>query len=318
MTDCTIEQWHEDADAAWTQAADDQWSLLLARTRFAPLCEPPPPAPPPPPPRAIKPTTSPPGETAKQFAEVRWEGALGFEGQRTGDGRLIEVGALRWPELPLPLRYVAADWGKHDGAASVGTIETIERRATDDPNVRVIWGTGVIDTSDEVGRRAARGIHKRKQDGVSMDLDEVTFDVQHAQGDHLAVTEDGRIRGATIVSIAAFADAKLSLITRGQQRTRRAAKPARPVLTGLAATIAAGIDRASRKAAKSRALRARASEALAANGGNELAAFAALQFMPRGLSLPEWSAACREQAQLERDTLADELAERVWEMVAND
>src|SRR5689334_17956138 len=50
---------------------------------------------------------------------VRWAGPIGIEGELTGDGRMIQPEALRWDNLPLPLRYVDADMGAHQGAIVV-------------------------------------------------------------------------------------------------------------------------------------------------------------------------------------------------------
>ena len=49
----------------------------------------------------------------------RWEGVIAREGEMTGDGRMIEDGALRWDDLPIPLRVAFKDVGGHDGAEAV-------------------------------------------------------------------------------------------------------------------------------------------------------------------------------------------------------
>lgn len=167
-----------------------------------------------------------------------WSGVLGVEGEATGDGRFIQHGALRWDELPVPLRYVSSDVGAHDGAVVVGTIDAIERRPGG-----IIWGTGMYDDS-EVAQEAKRMVHKRLSDGVSMDLDDVSFEVrlrselvedadsgegvavslageadddgrvtvaQVASDDEMMITTDGRIRAATQVAIPAFSTARLTL-----------------------------------------------------------------------------------------------------------
>lgn len=169
---------------------------------------------------------------------IRWEGCIVVEDELTGDGRLIESGALRWPddldEHPLPLRYCGTDIGFHDGAASVGRIYTIERRAGG-----VIWATGELLLSSEYGDEAAHGIREKINDGVSVDLDDVSFEirvaseildeleditaagpdtrdrttvVEIASDDEIMVTTDGRIRAVTLVSLPAFASARISLI----------------------------------------------------------------------------------------------------------
>ena len=82
---------------------------------------------------------------------VAWHGPIGLEGHTTGDGRMIETGALRWENLPIPFRLVVSDVGAHDGAVSVGRITAITRR--DDGT---IWGEGDIDVSSPAGAEAAR------------------------------------------------------------------------------------------------------------------------------------------------------------------
>ena len=170
---------------------------------------------------------------------ARWEGPIGMEGELTGDGRLIENEALRWEDLPLPLRYVSQDNGAHDGAVVVGLIDTLERR-----DGGVIWGSGPLDLGSEEGREAYRQVHNAYTTGVSMDLDDVSFEVRVAadlleameapvdeegnievpepdadgkvtvatiaSDDEVRVTTSGRIRAATIVAIPAFAQARIT------------------------------------------------------------------------------------------------------------
>lgn len=180
-----------------------------------------------------------------QGAKVaKWEGAIGFESVLTGDGRYINDQALRWT-TPIPLRYVREDVGAHDNAVVVGTITGIERREGG-----VIWGTGVIDLESEMGQEAYRQVDRKYTNGVSMDLDDVSFELHVAQevieemqtmfeegsegmpefevaedgkaivgkmapDDEVSVTTDARIRAATIVAIPAFADAVISIVASG-------------------------------------------------------------------------------------------------------
>lgn len=172
-----------------------------------------------------------------------WAGVIGTEGALTGDGRLIERDALRW-DLPAPIRYVRADVGAHDGAEVVGRILTIERRENGD-----LWATGDFDPASDVGIEAIRVVGEDLVNGVSMDLDDVTFEVRIAADvldamdsllsedgdepsaeperktdadgrvvvatikpdDEVYVTVDGRVRAATIVAIPAFANARIAL-----------------------------------------------------------------------------------------------------------
>lgn len=189
-------------------------------------------------------TQAPPGE-------VTWHGVIGIEGEMTGDGRLIEPNALRWADLPIPLRYTPEDTGGHRGAVVVGRILTIERGANG-----AINATGDIDMGSEEGREYARQVDAGLTPGISMDLDSVSFEVRvakdlldngllmmpmlAAEGDEMAdddsedsgpptddegrvtvmevgaddevmVTTDARIRAATGVAIPAFAGARIML-----------------------------------------------------------------------------------------------------------
>jgi len=173
-----------------------------------------------------------------------WSGVIGMEGELTGDGRLIELNALRWDDLPLPLRYVSSDVGSHDGAQVVGRINSVTRGQGG-----TIEAEGDFDMSSDVGREAARQVGEGLTTGVSMDLDDVSFEIRVAADyfdegdpllamllgedeeggemptddegrivvaemkpdDEISVTTSGRLRAATIVAIPAFAGAKIEL-----------------------------------------------------------------------------------------------------------
>lgn len=172
--------------------------------------------------------------------ERRWEGVIGMEGVLTGDGRLLEKESLRWEDLPVGFRYVASDVGAHDGAVNIGKIEGIERR-----DGGVIWGWGTISDATEAGAEAIGKLERGDQDGVSMDLDEMAFELRVAgellglgdespveavedkpetdeegrvtvlkisPGDEVMVATDALIRTATLVSIPAFKQARITLL----------------------------------------------------------------------------------------------------------
>lgn len=163
-------------------------------------------------------------------ASGKWAGVIGLEGTPTGDGRIINPGALRW-DTPIPLRFVSSDVGAHDGAETVGRITRIERL-----HGGRIWASGDFDMESLVGREAHRQVRENLTNGVSMDLDDVSFEVRVTEsradqvvlntgvsedgyvvvdagtpGDEMNVTTDGRIRAATMVAIPAFSDARISL-----------------------------------------------------------------------------------------------------------
>lgn len=170
-------------------------------------------------------------ETAPTL-EGAWEGVIAREGEQTGDGRLIEDGALRWDELPIPLRVAFKDVGGHDGAEVCGRIETVERREGGD-----IYATGTFDLGSAVGTEAHRQVSEQMSNGISIDTDDVTFRIMakadlaaadddpdeapeaDAEGrvkvasmsssDEVTVIESARLRAATLVAVPAFASARV-------------------------------------------------------------------------------------------------------------
>ena len=166
-------------------------------------------------------------------ADGRWDGVIAREGEMTGDGRLIEDGALRWDDLPIPLRVAFKDVGGHDGAEVCGRIETVERRDGGD-----IYATGTFDLGSAVGAEAFRQVSEQMSNGVSIDTDDVTFRIMAkadmpeadvadsdnggeadpdgrvkvaamSSSDELMVIESARLRAATLVAVPAFATARV-------------------------------------------------------------------------------------------------------------
>lgn len=166
-----------------------------------------------------------------------WSGAIGMESEMTGDGRIIDHEALEW-STPVPLRFVLEDNGGHDGAVTVGRILSISRGKGGR-----IEASGDFDLGSENGREAARLVGSEILNGVSMDLDSVSFELRVAGevmsemenmltedgelaeleededgrvtvakmgvDDEVMVTTSARIRAATLVSIPAFSEAKI-------------------------------------------------------------------------------------------------------------
>jgi hypothetical protein len=158
-----------------------------------------------------------------------WRGPLTVEGIETGDGRQFDSGALTWADLPLPLRWNRVD--SHGGearteAVNVGRIDRIWREDSG-----LIMGEGVLDLSDEDGRRVHSKIKGGHLRGVSVDVDSIKdADMElvwpedpdgPGDGDDFAklfaspekvVFHKGRIRAATLVDIPAFAEAYIALL----------------------------------------------------------------------------------------------------------
>ena len=165
------------------------------------------------PPAAVEPD-------ADEAPPSRWRGVLCVEGLATGDGRQILADALVWT-APMPLRMVLKDVGGHDGAEVCGSILTATRDGS------LIRATGDFDMESEAGREAARLVHRKRMNGVSVDLDDVRFEVKWLddEGNEVTPEEDpeeydaseemlmvysaARVRAATLVAIPAFIDATI-------------------------------------------------------------------------------------------------------------
>lgn len=159
-----------------------------------------------------------------------WRGPLTVEGVETGDGREFDNESLTWADLPLPLRWNKED--SHGGdpktvAVNVGRIDKIWREDSG-----LIMGEGLLDLSDDDGRKVHGKIKGKFLRGVSVDVDSVKGadmeliwpDQPDGEGDdpdpfaqlfaepEKVVFHKGRIRAATLVDIPAFAEAYIALL----------------------------------------------------------------------------------------------------------
>lgn len=181
----------------------------------------------------------------------RWAGVIAREGEMTGDGRLIEDGALRWDDLPIPLRVAFKDVGGHGGAEVCGRIETVERHEGGD-----IYATGTFDLGSAVGAEAFRQVSEQMSNGVSIDTDDVTFRIMAkadmpeadvadsgnasddepdpegrvkvaamSSSDELTVIESARLRAATLVAVPAFATARVYAAGQAPDKPSEDAEP---------------------------------------------------------------------------------------------
>lgn len=157
-----------------------------------------------------------------------WSGILAPIGIPTGDGRMFAPNSLTNRDLPLPLRFQRQDGGGHSGAVVVGRI--LEIRYEDDR----AWARGDwLDPKVTPEVAEAQEWTSKKVIGPSVDLDdavmeqvpvnqaaaaEVAAEVAacgcsdaHAAKDvaeqpMLRLVTQGRISGATLVQIPAFAE----------------------------------------------------------------------------------------------------------------
>ena len=161
---------------------------------------------------------------ASSSGQATWEGLLAVEGVMSGDGRTIDMGALTWRELPLPLMMMTQNpvGGEgHDGAQLCGRIDWIERREGSQPDVGEIWGGGVVDTGSEFGQEAARLVSDRMLRGVSVDLDDTEMAVEGPEdanpmdllmGGGTLYVQKARIMGATLTPFPAFQEAQIAMV----------------------------------------------------------------------------------------------------------
>lgn len=160
-----------------------------------------------------------------------WHGVLAVEGIETGDGREFAPESLEWPTPPLPLMWQRESEPAHGHSVVVGRIDRIQRSGAE------ILGWGVIDLGNPDGSEVARQMGANMAGGVSVDVDSVKEpDVELVYpedgGEDETVTNDGdnnivmlfgpppdkvvfhkgRLRGATLVALPAFVEARLRLI----------------------------------------------------------------------------------------------------------
>jgi hypothetical protein len=162
----------------------------------------------------------------QQYADMsRWYGVLCVEGVTTGDGREFAPDALTWAEQPL-LRWQkeSAHGGQNDVTVSVGRIDNVWRIGNQ------VMGEGVIDVGSVDGYEIWRRLSDGFAGGISIDADDITdADVEFVWSEEpdgvdaedplklLFATPEkmvfhaGRIRGATLVDIPAFVEARIQL-----------------------------------------------------------------------------------------------------------
>jgi hypothetical protein len=103
-----------------------------------------------------------------------WSGVIAIEGELTGDGRLMEPGALYWDDASITLLWDRTD-GDHSGMV-VGTVTRIWRDGDR------IMAEGDLSASDDEQTRAAVGrvreLLVEGAVGVSVALDDVTAEIR--------------------------------------------------------------------------------------------------------------------------------------------
>lgn len=163
------------------------------------------------------------GNASAEAVEVAWKALLAIEGQPTEDGRLIEVGALTWRDLPLSLMAMDETGpGGHQGAEVAGRIDNIWRDGNE------VWGEGVF-SKLEFGQKIAGLVEEQSLRGNSVDLAVLKSEYRNAEtGEPLTddelmdafwgedipilfVVTDGVIMASTVCPTPAIAGAEIML-----------------------------------------------------------------------------------------------------------
>lgn len=144
-----------------------------------------------------------------------WIGVLTLEGAPSGDGRMFAPDTLTWADLPLPLLWQRETGDGHDGSEIVGDIREISRAGNQ------IIGRGTFDLSTSEGAEAAKRVGSGYLRGVSVDVDSLSADTmeylygEDADGEpviSMVIFHGGRLRGATLCAIPAFAEAFVQMV----------------------------------------------------------------------------------------------------------
>jgi hypothetical protein len=137
----------------------------------------------------------------------RWSGPLAPYGVMTGDRRQFTMGRIDARSTPLPLSYQAQSAAGHTGSVVVGSIDSINLASNP------IQGSGTwLSPEDEPAVRPAMAKAKMGVIGPSVDLDNFVASIKkHTDGQQFLDIQHGRISGATLVGIPAFADQRLAI-----------------------------------------------------------------------------------------------------------
>lgn len=158
-----------------------------------------------------------------------WSAVLARLGTPTGDKRIIAPGALTNRPLPLPLMWQRVSDAGHSGSVTVGAIETL----TIDNENGIVTATGrfldvrgsaeaqaqtdagvtgpSIDIFDDVDIKEVQTLIEAGVVGPNL-LDNMD-DIEYAMSeDGMVVITNGRIAGATLVQIPAFAEVSIDLL----------------------------------------------------------------------------------------------------------
>lgn len=132
----------------------------------------------------------------------RWTAVLARLGMPTGDGRVLTPGGITNRDLPLPLMWQRKTEDGHGGSVIVGRIEDIDFGAD------MVTASGTL--LDVPEAKEAKTLIESGVVGPSVDLDDLSYVMDE---DSRIVITDGRIAGATLVPIPAFAEVSIHMAT---------------------------------------------------------------------------------------------------------
>src|SRR5262245_14271030 len=117
------------------------------------------------------------------YEPITWEGPLAAVEKATGDRRKFPRDTLTYQSFPQPMRWQPQGFARHDGAVTVGVIQSAAERDVDETmakayNIepgRYVWGKGyfldpnIIPEVEKAVHQAEHGVS-----GPSVDLDSYT------------------------------------------------------------------------------------------------------------------------------------------------
>jgi hypothetical protein len=155
-----------------------------------------------------------PDDDEELITEIPIHGVATVEDAWTGDRRFFEKEAVTWRDLPLPYRYQPTDIGGHDGAVTVGRLDSITREGNE------IRYEGAIVLNRPYAQEVIDGLISGTVGGVSVDVDDIVvngrateaamaeameeFDATGMMRAEPTVYAGARIAGLTGVAIPAF------------------------------------------------------------------------------------------------------------------
>ncbi len=144
-------------------------------------------------------------------APVAVGGVLLQEGVVTEDGRLIDLGACQWREMPLPLYATLKNLPGHDDACLIGRIDNVWRDPAD--NTKVLY-SGVVIPSTEAGygQEVVDAISNQMLTGISID-GIVGPDECYMNENDVSVMTNIVVAGATLTPMPAISTATVTLLS---------------------------------------------------------------------------------------------------------